>query len=479
MKYLLLTITMVISMQTYAQNVVSVTLLGTKTKAQLLAQYQIPFIQFGVNYYRVKYETPDVHGVKDTASGLLVVPDNLNKVYPRLVYQHGTVSSKTDVPSINVTTGGEGQLGFLFGGLGYVALLPDFLGLGSARGFHPYVHAASEASASEDMLRAVATWSSTHQVVTNDQLFITGYSQGGHAAMALHRNIEKNLSAEFNVTAAAPMSGPYSIGEVMRGVILNDAIYFYPAYIPNTVLGYETAYGNIYNELSDVFKPIYVPKIQQYYNGQITLTALNTSLISLLVQNEGSSRPFRMIQDSIIQAITNDPNHSMNVALKDNNTYTNWTPQAPTRLFYCTADDQVPYTNSLLAKDSLLAQNAVDLQIQDVLTTGNHGQCVTPALTATILFFASLQQVGSVNANEADEALSFSMAPNPVTDALFIQDLATECQVNIFSLNGALQYTKLLAPGSHRIETADFAKGIHYLQVQSGTRSRVLKFLVH
>ena len=139
-----------------SQNLVSATFLGQKTKAELLAQFNnLPFIQYGAKYYSITYTTKSVQGAVDTASGLLAIPDNPTLKYSRLVYQHGTSGSRQDVPSINVLTGGEGIVGQLFAGLGYVAFLPDYLGLGNtSKGFHPYVHAASEAWAAMDMLRA-------------------------------------------------------------------------------------------------------------------------------------------------------------------------------------------------------------------------------------------------------------------------------------------------------------------------------------
>ena len=158
-----------------AQNIVTTTLLGTKTQSQLLSQFGFPFIQYGVKYYRITYTTTNTQNALDTVSGLLVVPNNPNKIFPRLVYQHGTSGSKLDVPSYPVNNG-EGQLGLLLGGMGYVALMPDYLGLGVSDGFHPYVHAASEASVAVDMLRAEKEFEAQNPVFTNDQLFITGYS---------------------------------------------------------------------------------------------------------------------------------------------------------------------------------------------------------------------------------------------------------------------------------------------------------------
>lgn len=448
------------------QELITTTFLGYKTQAQLYAQFNIPFIQFGANYYQITYTTHDVQGVTDTVSGLLVVPDNPNKVYPRLVYQHGTSGSKQDVPSVKYNTGSEGSVGLLFAGLGYVSLLPDYLGLGVSKGFHPYVHAESEAWVAADMLRAGEEFALENGVQTNGQLFITGYSQGGHAAMALHREIEQNLSGEFTVTAAAPMSGPYSIGEVMRDLILSDEVYYYPAYIPNTFLSYQTVYGDIFNQLTDLFKPIYADKIEAYFNNQINLNQLNSQLITTLTANEGASRPFRMFQDSIVQVLINNPDHAVNLALKANDTYTNWVPQCPVRLFYCMADDQVPFENSIVARDSLLAAGALDLQATDVAPTANHGDCYIPALTNTLLFFFNYQQIGDVTAASEPEKDRLELFPNPANTYLTLNELPANGQLTISNYYGQASKSITLSQGSHSIPVEDLPDGLYFVRYE-------------
>lgn len=451
------------SLRLQGQQLVSSTLLGSKTQAQLYAQFNIPFIQFGAKYYKITYTTHNLAGLPDTVSGLLAIPDNPDKVYPRLVYQHGTSGSKQDVPSVNYN-GGEGSLGLLFGGLGYVSLLPDYLGLGVSDGFHPYVHAASEAWVAADMLRAVADFADANGGQTNAQLFVTGYSQGGHGAMALHREIEKNLSSEFTVTAAAPCSGPYSIGEVMRQLILTDEVYYYPAYIPNTALSYQTAYGNVFSQLTDIFKPAYAGMIGQFYSGNITLSQLNDQLITALVANEGASRPFKMLQDSIVQVLETTPDHAINLALKANNTYTDWTPQAPTRLFYCMADDQVPFENSILARDSLLAASAVDLQILDVNPTADHGDCFVPALTNTLFFFLGYQQIGNVSSVNTLGKGELDIFPNPANEWLTLKSLPGEGQLRIVDYFGKVLRSAALTEGDQQISVKEIPNGIYMLE---------------
>lgn len=451
----------------FSQNLVSATFLGQKTKAQLLAEFDnLPFIQYGTKYYRVLYTTHSVQGAVDTASGLLAVPDDLTRIYPRLVYQHGTSGSKQEVPSINVQTGGEGRVGRLFAGLGYVAFLPDYLGLGNtSKGFHPYVHAESEAWAALDMMRAGAMFLQENQVLTNDQLFITGYSQGGHAAMALHRAIEQDPTAEFSVTAAAPMSGPYSLSKVMRDLILNDAVYYYPAYIPNTALSFQTVYGDLFGDLTEMFRPAYAPLVQQFYDGQITLTQLNNQLIAALTANEGASRPFKMLQPGIVQAIQNDPNHPINRALDRNDTYDGgWLPKAPFRLFYCTADDQVPYQNSVLARDSFLAAGITDFAINDVMPSADHGECYVPALTSTLIFFLGYQQIGTVETNNPTGLARVKVFPNPAQDMLTVRDLPLAGRYDIVDFKGKIIRSGMVAAGTHVLDLSGVPEGIYLLR---------------
>jgi len=450
-----------------SQNLVSATFLGQKTKAELLAQFNnLPFIQYGAKYYSITYTTKSVQGAVDTASGLLAIPDNPTLKYSRLVYQHGTSGSRQDVPSINVLTGGEGIVGQLFAGLGYVAFLPDYLGLGNtSKGFHPYVHAASEAWAAMDMLRAGEQFLQQNQVFTSDQLFITGYSQGGHGAMALHRAMEQDPAHEFEVTAAAPMSGPYSISGVMRDLILTDAVYYYPGYIPNTILSYQTVYGNLFNDLSTVFKPAYTGLIQQFYDGQLNLSDLNEQLIATLIANEGASRPFKMFQESIVQEIVTNPDHPMNKALEDNDTYDGaWLPKAPFRLFYCMADDQVPYLNSLLARDSFLAAGVTDFAINDVMPTADHGECYVPAMTSTLIFFLGFQQVETIGTHAAKRTERLSVSPNPAQDVLGINDLVSAGRLEIVDFNGKLMLTEYLGAGSHSLNLSAIPGGVYLVR---------------
>lgn len=455
-----------------AQNLVEVTYLGSKTKTELLAQFNnLPLIQYGAKYYRVAYTSLDVHGVTDTVTGLLVAPDDDNRIYPRLVYQHGTSGTKQDVPSINYSNG-EGQVGLLFAGLGYVAFLPDYLGLGNiSKGFHPYVHAETEATVAMNMLRACNSFLEEQQIKVQSQLFVTGYSQGGHAAMALHRAAELDPEHEFAITAAAHLSGPYSISGVMRDLILSDDIYYFPGYLPNTTLSYQTVYGNLFTDVSEVFRTPYDEMVMDFYEGNITLSALNAALIDTLIAREGASRPFRMLQPNMVQEIMNDPQHPINVALAANDTYTNWQPQAPMRIFYCMADDQVPFRNSVVATDTLMAAGAANLQSQDVLPTGDHGDCYVPAMTSTIFFFYQFQNVGIVGAEEPAIQIQPQTIPNPASSRVIVRGLPLKGRMEIYAADGKRMLEIQTNSATTTLDVSKWPNGTYYLKVSTANSS--------
>ncbi len=457
----ILTLLFIASLTIQAQDLVAVTFKGQRSKQQLINQFNNPLIQNAIKMYKITYTTPDLYGAQDTASGLFVIPirdGDFN--YPLLCYQHGTVGSRTDVPS-NLAGGYE--LAMVYGGMGYATCAPDFLGLGEARGFHPYVHADTEASAGIDMLFAARQYDEqSNEFSLNDQLFITGYSQGGHAAAALHRELEANFTDDFTVTASAPMSGPYSISGEMKAKILSYDEYFFPAYVPYTFLSYNLAYDINY-PIEAYFKAPYAGMIEEFYNEEITLGSLNNMLINTLSSEFGGSIARHMIQDSILDIAVNQPDHPLNLALADNDVY-DWTPQAPTRLYYCMADDQVVYTNSVVA-DSVMNENgAVDLLAIDINSNADHGGCVEPAVTAALFFFLQYQNI-TVDTEDPLEELAIRIFPNPVANYIQLENAPIGAIVQLYDQSGKLQL-KTQVNEDRKVNVTQVPSGIYSLRLQ-------------
>jgi hypothetical protein len=332
---------------------------------------------FDVQHYAITYTTVDLAGQSTVASGAIYIPVSPNRSMPLLSYAHGTTTVKNDVPSNPLNLEGQ-AVGVLNASQGTVVVAADYLGLGrSTLAFHPYLHAQSQASAGLDALRAAKTFAQQRGVALNGQLFITGYSQGGHAAMALHREIEQSASSEFTVTAAAPMSGPYAIYDMARtalqDTVPNRQVAMYALYIFST-------WNRIYQ-----FAPNLNQLIRPPHDATGNALAL-TGLSSGALQNLPATAP-GLLQPAVIQAL-NDPNSAMAHAFRENEVY-NWRPRAPVRLYYASADRDVFPQNTLTAAQAMTALGA-NVQVVNVGPL-SHSAAAVPAMIAARLWFNTFQ----------------------------------------------------------------------------------------
>src|SRR4029453_12153896 len=78
----------------------------------------------------------------------------------------------------------------VFAGHGYLLAVPDYQGLGTSPGRHPYYHAASRAAGVVALLHAARRLAELAGYVWPEELFLAGFSQGGHATLAAMRALE-------------------------------------------------------------------------------------------------------------------------------------------------------------------------------------------------------------------------------------------------------------------------------------------------
>lgn len=334
--------------------------------------------QYDVDVYAVVYETPDPWGLPTRGSASLAVPVSAGKRWPLLAYQHGTVLKRTDAPTGAASM--EGLAGVVMATTGYVVVSADYLGLGGSPGHHPYLHAASEATASVDAVRAAKGVCATRKTELSGQLFLAGYSQGGHATLATLRELEQHHAGELPVTACAAMAGPYDLS----GVVLGDALsersvptrYYFPYLLQMLVDLYGLAPG-----LSDLLVPPYNVQIPPLLDGSVDGAAVD-ALMPLV--------PSRIVRPEILAAVRSDPGHPLRVALRDNDV-TGFAPKAPLRLYHCSGDQDVLPANSVVARDRFAAAGVV-VPLVDPRAGATHGDCAQPALIAAKVWFDSLRQ---------------------------------------------------------------------------------------
>ena len=430
-------------------------------------------LPYDVDLYKMIYNTVDAHGNPTIASGAFIVPSNTTCLeFPIAVYHHGTSLKKTDVPSNNIQ---ETFIGKVFAAGGYFTCMPDYIGMGESPGLHPYVHGNSEATASIDMIKAAREFiTDSLAMIDNGEVFLTGYSQGGHACMATHKYIsDNNMSNEFNVIASAPCSGPYVLSITMADSLTSLTPYSNPGYIAYLLASYQLVYGNIFNSWSDILQSPYDTIVPPFFDGNNTTLGMG-QLNNLLPQVMDS-----LIIDTVLNNFINDSvnqTHPLWVALLDNDNY-DWTPQEPINMYYCTADEQVAYTNSIVADSVMNANGAPYVQSINSGTGLNHNACVFPALTTAFVWFESLKTpCSTVNDIQWGQPL-IKLYPNPFSNE-FKLEIQDKGEVNVYSSDGKLIHSIILSETSV-ITTSNWPNGLYFITFnnsKSHYRSVITKY---
>jgi hypothetical protein len=468
MKKSLLLFCMLISVLSHSQEVLDVTFEGNLSQGF----FSVVAITLGVDFelssgadlYRMTYTTTGSDNAEDIASGLLILPDNITGPMPIINYQHGTTDGRDAVPSNQ--SGQEFLLAAAFSTMGFIAYAPDYIGMGTSRGFHPYVHAETEARASIDMLSAVKSYLASEDIAFTDQLFITGYSQGGHAAMAAHRMIEQELSDELTVTASLPMSGPYDISGIMTDILFTDQEFFFPSYIVYSTLGLQAVNPNLFDDISEVFRPEFLDIIRPFAETGNGLGAMNRQLIDLLQQNFGTSLPRFLLKDEMLDILQNDDDHPFTIALRENDVF-DWSPEAPVLMLYCEGDDQVPFENSLKADSIMNLRGAVNTSSMSAESgvALDHNECISPALTIGVPWLLSFVDQTTSTDDVILNPDEITVYPNPAADQLNISiDIDGVHQINLIDMTGRVVWSISTPNHQEIIDVREFNDGVYVIQ---------------
>ncbi len=430
--------------------------------------------QYDMDIYYLEYTTKKINLDKDTASGMFAVPVSKDTKFPILIYEHGTANDRNSVPSKD-----DNQvLAAVLGSYGYICVFPDYIGLGISRGLHPYLDPKSESWATIDMLKAVKKLKDEKVLNYNNQLFVTGYSQGGHAAMATSRGLQ---DIQVKVTASAPMSGPYSISKEMKAFTLSDREYRFCGYLGSVFLSAKYVYPDLLAELSveDAFKPDFAKIVNRFASEEIDLNTMNTAMINLLSKDDGKVIPSRMLKDKIKEKILKDPDFPLNKALKKMDVC-DWKPEFPLKMIYCKADDQVTYRNAVYTDSLMKINGAKDVSAIDVFSAGNHGSCFSFALLKMVNFFGGYQKIQTSN-NDDFTIDGIEFYPNPnhgILNFNLSNRFGSEVKVQILNLQGQVVFEKRMGHKEKTIDISQIGKGIFFI-VLNGKEVKRRKLLVY
>lgn len=363
---------------------VSATEIGTFTQAQLQSVATqrgfgdfAPLIKYYVDFYKIVYKTM-YKGSLINVSGLLCIPKGLPVPPPLLSAQHGTMFAYADAPSNFplAFTGFE-----LFASAGFMTVIPDFIGYGASQGIvHPYYDMQTSGATVADMLVAVKYYLKTKSIPISSKLFLVGYSEGGYVTMAAQKEIETNPALNLTLTAAAEGAGGYDITGMLQKVGTLKT-YPDPSFFALFVQGYNTTYG-YKRPLTNFFKEPYADEIPGLLNGTKNSTQINAALTTSVTS---------LLNADFYCALTTPGEETVFKAQVAANSFPNWFPISPTRLYHGTADEDVFFETSQTTYLRFLAEGAQNVTFIPI-PGGTHETSVEPMMLNVIAWFSALAQ---------------------------------------------------------------------------------------
>ena len=284
-----------------------------------------------VSLYKVFYQTviPELGNKPTTASGLVAVPQVAQKTLPLVSYQHGTVFTKTAVPSHPEESMETRLMIARFAGQGYIVIGPDYIGKGESPEPDSYMVKEATAQACLDMLFASRVVCAGLGL-TPQGLFLSGWSQGAWATMVFRHKLE---ILGIPVTAAATACTPSDLYLLLTRW-LNNPTALDASWLPGTPLLFTFAYEHYYDlpGLSRaVIKEAYWQTANDLYANKIDWAQASKKLpttVGELLRPEfaaessmGDSRFYRRLQD--------------------NQAY-RWRSRTPSRYYYGKVDEVIP-----------------------------------------------------------------------------------------------------------------------------------------
>jgi hypothetical protein len=240
------------------------------------------------------------------------------------MYLHGTSPDRSASPSAPGAL--EGMLSTaMFAGGGYALLAPDYIGLGPARTEQPYLHAGATAAAARDLITAANRVTTALKMPASPELYLVGFSQGGHATAVVQRALEANPLPGTTIKAAAAIAGAYDLAGISVPYAFANKHSLYLAYLAH-------AYATQYHQpLGSLLVPRYAELVPTLFDGDHSLDAISAAL---------PPDPRTMFRPEILADMAAKRPNWFTTALANNQAF-DWQPKALLRLYYGDRDTDV------------------------------------------------------------------------------------------------------------------------------------------
>ncbi len=354
----------------------------------------LPSAAKAIDLYKVSYHSQNEKGASVILTGLVALP---NKDAPKglVIFNHGTTADRELSPSrwSGKANSSETEMAALaFASGGYAVAMPDYLGLGEDKGFHPFPLGAINSRSAIDLIEPARTIAARNGVALDSRLFITGYSEGGAVAMWTVKELENKSGKQYVVTAAAPLSGSYDLSGATRKWLLASPIdqagFVTRLYLLSYIV--QSFHKNNGVKLTDYFKPSMALTVSQAYKTNrsdediIKRLALAATLMRAKnsLENVLTNRFFEALQKSDVR----DP---LIKGLKNNDVY-DWSPRTPLLLVNLEDDKIVDSDNTDKAFRTMRNRGVGSDTLNRFIIRDrnlNHITAVAPALLQARRFF--------------------------------------------------------------------------------------------
>ena len=308
-------------------------------------------VRYGIDAYRVIYQTVNATGQPVRASGLVVFPAAGRRRLRLVSFATGTSTYKLNVPSTfgldAARDGLEGRWSSeLFASAGFAVAEPDYVGMGRGSGPIEYMVGRAMATASLDVLTAARALAARHGYQLDRDVLATGFSEGGSAAMALGRALQQGQSPYFRLTALAPISSPLDLtGAELPGVFNGQVAAVAAPYYLGYVLTKWNPLYHLYSSPTQAFRQPYAARVQGLYNGSHQDQQVLAALPPLS----------RLITPAYLRLLRH-PTGKLLRAFNANSTCFGWTPRVPVHLYAASGDSQGPPANSVDCRRAIRAR---------------------------------------------------------------------------------------------------------------------------
>ena len=435
-------------------------------------------IAYDINVFKVKYYTLDYLPSHITmATGIVAFPEN----YPcdelaLLTFGHGLAVKDWEAPSNNDNVYSMMAKGM--GANGFIGIAPDYIHLGpdASPGFQAFMHSETEAAATIDLVRAVRSYCAQNNIELSGQIFLAGYSQGGHSALATAREMQDSHADEFTVTACVAGGGTYDLSGIAADSLLSTTR-ITPE--PHAMCLIVRSYLEIYRD-----------SLVAYGLPENPIVAFDSifkypydSLLELMLQRDNNywftldSIPIRMIEANFSNRFRNEPDFFFRKFLSYNDLY-EWTPLMPVVLYQSDTDIEDPIANTYATLQQFLNRGAPNVKME-VISGLSHQQAALPYALYAKSYFEKLR-IDCLNPVQVENIYFTDMQiyPNPASTFIRVAHNMSPTRMMVRIYNAELKPVMHSIIYENQIDVQTLPAGIFLLELNNGNGHQTFKMFV-